>query len=215
MFYSKWWIYTDIYLKALRRRDTKRYLNQVRAGVKPLFIHINKTAGSSIARSLNITEIHFTLREYEALYKKQFGEELPLDTDIWTSIRNPFDKVSSEYYYRIKGNQNKMATHPITFEDWVVKAYDEKDPFYRDREIMFNTQCNWIDSDKAYDINFIRFEDLNEGYKKVAAKYNGAPLVWKKKSQNKNYKETFTEKTIHIIGREFKDDLDRFNYSYE
>lgn len=215
MFYNRWWVYQKVYLKAVRKRQVKAYLKQVKAKEKPLFIHINKTAGSSIARSLGITEIHYTLKEYEQLYKKQFGEEIPLDTEVWTAIRNPFDKVSSEYFYRIKHDQNKMRTRPIEFEPWVVKAYEEKDPAYRDREIMFSSHCFWIASDRQYDMHFIRFENLQEDYQKCADKFNGEPLVWKKKSANRDYRSMFNQRTKDIVAKAFAEDLERFNYSFQ
>ena len=214
-FYSKWWIYQKVYLKRLRAKQVKIYLEQVKAKEKPLFIHINKTAGSSIARSLGITEIHYTLAEYEQLYAKQFGEDLPLDTQVWTAIRNPFDKVSSEYHYRIKHNQNNMQTHPIDFKDWVEKAYSTKDSYYRDREIMFMPQVDWIASKNEYPLHFIRFENLQSDYKKMASAFNGQPLVWRKKSKNSDYKSMYTPHTKAIIATAFSADLERFNYSFE
>ena len=98
MFYSTWWLYQKVYLDRLvRPHKLNKYLAQVKDGSKPLFIHINKTAGSSIAKSLEITEAHFTLSEYENIYKNKFGENLPQNIDIWTSIRNPFDRVCLLY----------------------------------------------------------------------------------------------------------------------
>lgn len=215
MFYSKWWIYTNVYLKELKKIHVKRYLKQVKDGSKPLFIHINKTAGSSIARSLGITETHLTLREYEERYRKLFGEELPKDVEVWTAIRNPFDKVSSEYFYRIKHNQNNMKSNPIEFDAWIKEAYDLKNTKYRDREIMFRPHQYWFDSDHDYNINFIRFENLNEDYDAMRVKFGGETLVWKKKSSNNNYKDMFSEYSKAIIAREFKTDLQLFNYTFD
>lgn len=215
MFYNKWWLYQKVYLKAVRKRQLKTYLEQVKAKEKPLFIHINKTAGSSIAKSLGITEIHYTLKQYEALYQKQFGQPLPLDTEVWTAIRNPYDKVTSEYFYRIKQNQNKMQSHPIEFEPWVVKAYEEKDKKYRDREIMFSPHSFWLESDNEYPLFIIRFENLQEDYQKCADKYGGQPLVWRKRSANKDYRSMYNARTKAIIKEVFAQDLERFNYAFE
>ncbi len=214
MFYSKFWIYQKVYLKRIRRKQVKKYLQQVHNGEKPLYIHINKTAGSSIAKSLKITEIHHTLNEYEALYRKQFGVNIPSHVEIVASIRNPFDKVASQYFYRIKTNQNKLGDNTISFDDWVKMAFDKKKPFYRDRERMFVTQSKWIENSKNYPIRFIRFENLQEDYQEIAKKYNGEPLAWKKKSSNKNYKSYFSEYSKKIIEEAFKEDLKRFNYTF-
>ena len=214
MFYSKWWIYKNVYLRINEKRLIKNYLKEVKTGNKPLFIHINKTAGSSIAKSLGIPESHCSLDTYEKLYKKYFKEEFNENVKIWTSIRNPFDKVTSQYFYRIKTNQNKLGENTISFDEWVKAAFDDKDPAYRDWDLMFGTQSNWIKNNKNYPINFIRFENLNEDYNKVATLYNGTPLAWRKKSSNKNYKEHFSDYSKAVIEREFKEDLERFNYTF-
>ncbi len=215
MFYSTWWLYQKVYLDRLvRPHKLNKYLAQVKDGSKPLFIHINKTAGSSIAKSLEITEAHFTLSEYENIYKNKFGENLPQNIDIWTSIRNPFDRVASEYHYRIKTNQNKMQVNPISFDEWVKKVFVEKDPSYRDREIMFLNQNEWVKGTKNYNINFIRFENLQEDFQKLANEYKVESLPWKKKSDNLNYKETFSDISKETIFQVFKEDLNRFNYSF-
>jgi hypothetical protein len=214
MFYNKWWIYQKVYLRINERKLIKSYLEEVKNNKKPLYIHINKTAGSSIAKSLNITESHCTLNTYEMLYKKYFKEEIKEDVSLWVSIRNPFDKVASQYYYRIKTNQNKLGITTISFDDWVRKAFDEKDPAYRDWNLMFDTQNSWLKTDKNYKINYIRFESLAEDYQKVASIYDGSPLVWKKKSKNKDYKSLYSDYSKIIIEREFKEDLERFNYRF-
>jgi hypothetical protein len=214
MFYSKWWIYKNIYLRINEKRLIKNYLKEVRAGDKPLFIHINKTAGSSIAKSLGITESHCSLETYEKLYEKYFNENFNENVKIWTAIRNPFDKVTSQYFYRIKTNQNKLGENTISFDEWVKAAFDDKDPIYRDWDLMFDTQSNWIKNNKSYQVNFIRFENLNDDYNKVASLYNGTSLAWRKKSSNKNYKEHFSDYSRAVIEREFKEDLERFNYSF-
>ncbi len=213
MFYRKFGIYKNLYLKIIRRKQVKKYLLQVHNREKPLYIHINKTAGSSIAKSLHITEIHHSL-EYELLYKKQFGTHIPYDIEIVASIRNPFDKVASQYFYRIKTNQNNLGENTLSFDKWIEMAFDKKMPFYRDRELMFSPQCKWIENSKKYLIRFIRFENLEKDYQEIANKYNGAPLTWKKKSSNKNYRTHYSKFSIKIIEEAFKEDLERFNYTF-
>lgn len=203
-----------MYLQWIRKEKLNKYLSQIREHEKPLFIHINKTAGSSIANSLGFTEGHYTLREIEVAYSGLFGEELPLDTEIWTAIRNPFEKVVSQYFFRVQQNQNQLKTHTLTFDEWVKAAYDDKDLFYRDREIMFIPQHRWIESSKNYPLQFIRFENLQQDYLVLAERYHGNPLVWKKKSSHKNYREHYSSYSRAIIAREFEEDLLQFNYTF-
>lgn len=215
MFYSKWGVYQKLYLDLwVRPKLLNTYLEQIKTREKPLFIHINRTAGSSIANSLEITEAHHTFSAYKKLYQKKFNESFPEDLEVWTAIRNPFDKVVSEYYYRIQTNQNKMKTHPISFDDWVKKVFLEKDVAYRDREIMFIPQSEWLVGAEAYSLNIIKFESLQKDYKTLATKFSAKPLVWKKKTENFNYKVEFSEVSKKIISDVFKEDLDRFGYFF-
>lgn len=214
MLYRNWAIYTNVYIPLIKNKAVKKYLHQVKQKEKPLFIHINRTAGSSIANSLGITEIHLTLSDYENLYQKQFDEVLPEDIEIWTSIRNPYDKVVSQYYYRKKTNQNDILKKSISFNTWIKKAFNEKDSKFRDREIMFQQQVDWLSTNRNYTINYIRFENLKSDYKTLRDRFNGKPLVWKKKSEHKNYLALISKEEKQIIDREFKDDFEKFNYFF-
>ncbi len=212
--YHKWWIYQKVYLRELERKNLKRYLLQVKEGQKPLFIHINKTAGTSIANSLKIPEGHYTLQDFEKMFLKQFKKPLTTETQVYVAIRNPFDKIASQYFFRIKTNQNSLRKNTLSFDEWVYQAFHLKNPYYRDLEIMFAPQMSWFESKNRYKINFIRFENLQEDYKNLAEKYNGSPLFWKKKSNNKDYKSLYSEASKKIIEREFKVDLEYFNYIF-
>lgn len=213
MFYSKWWIYTNIYLKWVRKQQLEKYLQQIKDGEKPLFIHINRTAGSSIANALQITEAHYTLAEYETLYKNKFKTSLPLDIELISSIRNPYDKVVSEYFYRKKTNQNNI--NKLSFADWVVEAYQKKNPKYRDREIMFLPQVFWLRGYEKYNLKLIRYENLGYDYKKLILPNSRRKLPWKKKTERKPIKEYYTKEIKAIIYNEFRKDFDIFKYPKE
>ncbi|PVW15763.1 hypothetical protein [Marixanthomonas spongiae] len=215
MLYSRWWVYETVYLKKMVRPYTlNRYLKNIAQQKKPLFIHINKTAGSSIAQGLGITEAHYTVKEYEYLYFKKFGSQLPEQTAIWASIRNPYDRVCSQYYYRRKHNQNNLRSQLISIDEWIHKAYLEKDPFYRDRELMFMPQTHWLKTDNQYPVNFIRFENLEQDYKKLQLQYHAAPLPWKKKSETVDYRTVLSISSKAIITQVFQEDLNIFNYDF-
>ena len=87
--------------KARRLRNTRwpRYL----------FIHINKTAGSSIERALNLRFEHKTAMEKRA----ELGSLRWRRAFKFSFVRNPWDKVASHYRYRVRTNQTGMGNGHI------------------------------------------------------------------------------------------------------
>lgn len=207
-------LYQRLYLPRIRKKLLNRYLDAVHQGEKPVFIHINKTAGSSIAQSLGITAGHYTLNELELAYQNRFKEPLPLEAPVYTVIRNPFDKVVSQYSYRKQTNQNNLASNPLSFRDWVEAAFDRKDQAYRDRELMFLPQTEWVQSERFKEINYIRFEHLQEQVQPLLEKYGKHSLEWKKRSNHAPYKTYYDPYTQEVIQREFASDLKTFNYEF-
>ena len=75
-------------MKSMKYRHLDRFV----------FIHINKTGGSSIAKALNIPSVHRTAQEkIEEIGQKNWDRKL-----TFTVVRNPWDKVVSLYHYRVK-----------------------------------------------------------------------------------------------------------------
>ena len=80
-----------------------------------LFIHINKTGGGSISRALkdgrrspSFDTIHWRLRRYV----RDHSEEIR-DCFKFTFVRNPWDKVLSQYFFR-QGPQFGLQTSTST-----------------------------------------------------------------------------------------------------
>ena len=83
-------------LKQNLRLQKQKYLQ------KFVFIHINKTAGSSIEKALKLRFEHKTALEKRA----EIGPELFAEKFVFAFVRNPWDKVVSHYHYRVRTNQN-------------------------------------------------------------------------------------------------------------
>lgn len=207
-------LYRRFYLPRVRQKLLDLYLDAIREGRKPVFIHINKTAGSSIAQSLGITEGHYTLEDIERAYVKRFQEPIPTTVEVIAAIRNPFDKLVSQYSYRTATNQNRMGKFPLDFNQWIIEVFEKKNPKYRDRELMFVPQTQWLRSETPRNIQYIRFEKLHEDVAPLLQKYGERPLSWKKRSSHKPYREYYNERSKEIIQREFESDLKAYNYQF-
>lgn len=180
---------------------------------KVAFIHINKTGGSSIERALGLPFEHKTALEKRA----ELGEENWLKRFRFTIVRNPWDKVVSHYFYRVKTNQTGLADNPIDFNTWVKRTYGEQDPLYYDKAKMFMPQWQWItDEHGELMVKFIgRFERLEQDFQRICRRIRRqASLPHIKKSNRGHYRQYYNDESIEIIRRWFAGDIAYFGYEY-
>lgn len=178
-----------------------------------VFIHINKTAGSSIARALGLTGEHKT-----ALQKKrELGERAWTERFSFTVVRNPWDKVVSHYSYRVRTNQTGLGVEPLPFEEWVRLAYRDRDPRYCDDPRMFMPQWEWIaDESGQMMVDFVgRFENLQEDFARISERIGKhASLPHVKKSDRGGYRDYYDAGTRSIVADVFREDVERFGYAF-
>ena len=189
---------------------------QTAAKKKFVFIHINKTGGTSITRVVGQPyRRHLTAKEVI----DDIGMEKWRKAYKFTVVRNPWDKYFSMYKWRKKTNIRGIADEDISFSDWVKRTLEEKDPDYYDYFLqrMFQPQVDWlkdysghIDMDKI-----IRFENLQHDFKKVADTI-GAPaeLPHYHKTQQVSYREFYDAEAREIVAEWFKEDIKRFDYQF-
>ena len=178
-----------------------------------VFIHINKTGGSSIEKALKLPFEHKTaLETIDHLGWERWNKRFS-----FTVIRNPFDKVLSHYTYRVETNQTELGNRTISFRDWVRLTYGEQDATYYDKPKFFMPQHDWI-SDESGNIlvdKIYRFESLNDDFRRICENLGRtATLPHVKASKRGDYRDYYDTDTIDIISDWFKKDLDCFNYSY-
>jgi len=182
-----------------------------------VFIHINKTAGSSIEKSLKLPSEHKTAREkMQQLGRKEWSRRFS-----FAFVRNPWDKVVSQYYFRTTTNQTELGKNPIPFDEWVKRTYGEQDPEYYDKPKMFQPQVDWlIDSEGKIAVDFIgRFENLSADFEEVSTRLGiEATLPHFKKSNRRairNYRGCYDISTREIIADWFAVDIKEFGYSFD
>lgn len=180
-----------------------------------IFIHINKTGGTSVAKAIGLPEKNH-LTALEIINKISVLEWI--DAYKFTVVRNPWDKVLSHYKYRVKTNQTDLKTNPIPFDEWVQKTYGpHKDYKYYDRPKMFQPQVDWLkDFNHHLKIDkIIKFENLAEGYSEIANTLAiESELPHLNKTRKSNYKDYYNQETIEIIADWFDEDIRLFEYSY-
>ena len=180
-----------------------------------VFIHINKTAGTSIINIIGKPfRKHLTVKDViHVIGQKKWDEAYK-----FTVIRNPWDKVVSHYKHNIKMNVTNMAKKKIEFKDWVACTYVEpKNKFYYNRAQMFFPQVEWLKNNEGkIDIDkIIRFENLNEGINEVFKTLEIEHKLPHLNSTSKtNYREFYDDQTKQIVTDWFHEDIKEFSYTF-
>lgn len=178
-----------------------------------IFIHINKTAGSSIEKALGMRFLHMTAREK----LEELGPDRWKERFSFTIVRNPWDKVVSHYHYRLKTNKTGLGEHHISFQEWVHLAYRRQDPRFHNPPKMFLPQWEWICDEKGEClVDFVgRFESLGHDFAKICRRLNRqATLPHLKKSNRGHYRDYYDDNTRDIVAQWFREDIHRFNYAF-
>ena len=207
--------------------DLKRWLSKVlhirpaplrQGGNGPfIFIHINKTAGTSIGNAIGLPiKHHRTAREVIA----SIGRDKWDTAYKFTFVRNPWDKVVSHYEYRRKRNKTEVATRGVSFSEWVKKTYGpEKDPFYYNNPRAFQAQVEWLKNDEGdIDMNYIgKFESINEDFDKImrAIGIDAELPHLNATSKRGGYQGYFDDETRQIVAEWFREDIEVFGYRFD
>jgi len=162
------------------------------------FVHIPKTAGTSIYKTLGIKEPgHKRLLEYTP--------------NTFSVVRNPFDRLVSHFCYIKTNNSYYYKKHPqcdlmkdCNFSDFVYLLLSSK-------ETLLDPQCYYIcdDKDNVLVEHILRFESLNEDFKKF---WDLNLLHVNKSKRKKDWRFYYNDKTLEIVNKVYAKDFQIFNY---
>jgi chondroitin 4-sulfotransferase 11 len=178
-----------------------------------VFVHINKTGGSSIERALGLPFQHRTALEIlRAIGPRRWNSRFS-----FAFVRNPWDKVASHYHYRVKTNQTGLGDNPMSFPEWVRRAYAEHAQPYYDQPKMFMPQVDWLrGEDGRILVDYVgRFEYLQDDFAHVCAQLGrSAHLPHVKSSQQGDYRKYYDDESADIVARHFAEDIHAFDYAF-
>ena len=182
------------------------------------FIHIPKTGGLSVFRSLKKAGVfHNKQRTLHRLASERLNDDDINNAINFSIVRNPYSRMRSlyDYYYHYKyefisGNVS-FKKFVMTFEDEYYKKYY---PFYTCYDYLIDNEGNIMVD------HIIKFESLNSDYNDFCNKFNITNDLMHinkniYKPKNVDYKNMYDEEMKEVIERIFKKDFETFNYSYE
>jgi len=197
-----------------------------------IFVHIPKTAGSSIQSALSPYSIekphshwsrilrHFNLPNHYQDFRftlhstlKEAQIKMPDDTfqqyKKVAFVRNPWDRMVSSYAYKIHGTKDKERTRNDDFETFLQAEFRRKKS--QQVEYLQNT-------DGKLDCDFIgRFESLIKDYQTLGEVLDiqlpTLPTLNKSRGR-RDYREYYNDASKALVARHYQDDIDLFEYTF-
>lgn len=157
---------------------------------KVIFIHIPKTAGTSIKHGLNITDrsvgYHADAYKVKTYYSGKWDSYFK-----FSFVRNPFDRVYSIFsYYKMGHKVTSVRPNviPETFEEFVLEL-----PKYLDVLGLGFNQCDYIGNEMDY---IGKVETIDEDFKEICKRIDTPYIKLPKKRTSKreaDYKSVYTD----------------------
>lgn len=195
---------------------------QIYDNIKCVFVHIPKTAGTSIEKCIrdinDKTQVIGGHSTADSLLKYKRDDFCNYFT--FTIVRNPWDRLLSAYLYMQKMGTcdilgNKEIKEHKTFESFVMNYCNEKsinDNMHLKPQYIF--VC--IDNKIAVDY-WGKYENLHIEWEFLCKKFKTKiHLPWLNKTNDEynSYKKLYTKQMIDKVQILYKKDIELFNYSF-
>ncbi len=189
-----------------------------------IFLHIPKTAGTSIRETLLFYPPYSKIMQYDQHHTTKqilylIGKERWDNCFKFCFVRNPWDRLLSQHkYFLRKGKLKREDTH---FLDWGKRRINialERDPLKKQDRHFYPTS-DWMKNRKGelMDFDFIgRFENLEEDFEKLCQQLNW-PATLKKMNvspEKTSYQDFYDNELKEMVGVFFKEDIERFSYVF-
>lgn len=187
---------------------------------KFIYIAINKCASSSIVYSLRRYIKKLAWHEHQLLSKDTSASSIlkciksPIDDYYkFTFVRNPFDRLLSNYFYRVR--EKKSDVQNQSFKEWVLNKEDKRS--FKSCLMRF-TMMDWVTDERGNNkMDFIgRVENLENDFEYVCNKINlKHDFVGKRnKSVHESCDKYYDEELIAFVENYYKVDFDEFGYKF-
>ena len=210
-----------------------------------IFIHIPKTAGSSILQVIKQNYDYEIISNNETKYTNYHSSlehasnfVCPYNSAfyIFTVVRNPWSRVSSWFHFRKeivrKGlkaiNAGKHTKKVVEDYELILNEYNiMNDDFNKWIELYYNskwdhtwfslnnTQTAWLQSTKFTVDNVIKFEDINTGIKDVPMFQNKTLPVYNVSPVKYDYTNMYNSASQNLISKIYQEDIDTFKYTFK
>lgn len=184
-----------------------------------IFIHINKSAGTSI---------EMVLRSSPAIFRKHYMTAMDIRDfvceDKWNEyfkfaiVRNPWDKMVSLYKYRRK---MKKIPRALEFNQFIHGVDNYTTPRKSKRNIIqTSNQLEFcVDKNGVIILDYIgRFENIHKEWRHICNEIKctkSLPHVKVTKSKHIHYSKYYDDESVDIISCRFDKDISYFGYKFK
>ena len=189
---------------------------------KTIFIHIPKTAGTSISSYFNERQIRLRVQpgKHDTInHIKQRFSNLYDSYSKFTVVRNPYDRMVSWYFYLknecLQSGLPLEKAFPCNFIQWVKDPYGslyakQKLNIYKNGKDInmgyLDPQYTFLDKD----VVVLKYENLNNDLNNFFKKEIKLPI--KNSTNHEYYLNYYNKYALNVVYDIYKEDFKRFNY---
>jgi hypothetical protein len=188
------------------------------------FIHITKTAGTSIETVGLEKNKRWGINHTEYGFWHSLFPEKPLDLkekyDWFMVVRNPYNRILSEYHFLVGalGYKHTKDEFNLFINKWIKNAsknIENHSLYGRKGGDHFTEQYKYLDS--SIPIHILKFENIKEDFNELMKKYSYNIILNKKIQISKKIfgVNDFSNKTLELIKEVYKKDFELFGYSMD
>ena len=201
---------------------------------KFIFLHIPKCAGVSVGRTLNkvtgVTDIY----EGFKIHHDEFDKDMFKEYFVFTFVRNPLDRLYSQYKYRdFLNTKHKFSYVVDNIQDLFEKHYNctreerkegtlQEIADYYGEFIHLTSQYEFLQGKYSNNVDYLpyinyigKYETLSEDFNTVCQRIglSVVDLPYSNiSSLKKNYKEAYTDELVDKVRDKYAQDIEYFNY---
>jgi hypothetical protein len=193
---------------------------------KFIFVHIPKTAGTSVSDCLRTVargkveygclkcswDHHTTARQF----KHRLGNVHYKESFTFSFVRNPWDRMYSWYtmHYQVQKWEMDFKTWLMDFQHIMKNTHLEGEDIVPSQR---RSQMDWLtDSEGNIIVDYIgKFENLNNDFRVIQEKLNiKKNLPVKNVTKHDSYKKAYDNEMIDFVYKYSKADIEEFGYEF-
>lgn len=212
-YHLRWW------QRTLERRSVITSWNEQH---RAIFVHIPKTAGTSILAALGIPPVfdtHAPAQAYARAYPDLFARAYK-----FAFVRNPWDRFASSFHFMKHGTdwpmQQDWARRHIGDLSFAEFTHRLRNPLFRAAvmaERFFWPQSFWLGEGATGVDEIFRFETIDSATTQLCARFGIAPPAETphlRKGAKADFRALYDAPMIDIVGKLYRRDVATLGYRF-